>query len=72
MAEGRVTITDVAKLAGTSTTTVSHYLNGKYSKMSGATRERIKEAIGKMGYAPNARARDLANKHSYDEYMNLI
>lgn len=64
MAEGRVTITDVAKLAGTSTATVSHYLNGKYSKMSGATRERIKEAIGKMGYAPNARARDLANKHS--------
>lgn len=62
MAAGRVTITDIAKLANTSTATVSHYLNDRFDKMSPATRESIRRAIEQTGYVPGVQARSLAGK----------
>lgn len=62
MAEKRTTIVDIAKLANTSTATVSHYLNGKFDKMSEATRKRIAEVVTQTGYVPSAAAQSLASK----------
>lgn len=50
-----VTIRDVAKEAGVSTSTVSKVLNN-WSTISPETRARVHEAIQKLHYAPNARA----------------
>ncbi len=58
-----VTIKDVAKLAGTSTATVSKVLNGSYS-ISEETTEKIKKAMEQLDYHPNARARNFACKQS--------
>jgi len=41
----KLTINDIAKLANTSKTTVSFYLNGKTSKMSLKTKQKIEEVI---------------------------
>jgi DNA-binding LacI/PurR family transcriptional regulator len=46
----KATISDIAKLADVSKTTVSFYLNGKYGKMSEATRSKIEEAVAKTNY----------------------
>lgn len=54
-----VTINTIAEIAGTSKTTVSFYLNGKYEKMSAATRERIEKAIEETNFHPNLAARSL-------------
>lgn len=64
MPQGRITITDVAQLAGTSAATVSNYLNGHFEKMSPATRETIRRAIERTGYVPGIRARSLAGSSS--------
>nr|BAG14307.1 transcriptional regulator [Tetragenococcus halophilus] len=55
---------DVARLAGVSTTTVSRYLNGSLSKMSTETANRIKDAIAKLNYTPNAAARQMVTHSS--------
>lgn len=55
-----VTIQAVAERAGTSTMTVSNFLNGT-GKMGDATRERVREAVEALGYKPNAAARALAS-----------
>src|SRR5713101_1154572 len=54
----RPTITDVARAAGVSMTTVSHALNGR-GFVDPATRERVKEAARKLGYRPNLHAQKL-------------
>ena len=54
-----VTIDDVAREANVSKSTVSQYLNGRYNYMSVKTKERIKQAISKLGYQPNILARSL-------------
>ncbi len=59
-----VNITDVARLAGVSTATVSYYLNGRFNKMSASTRLKIAQTIKETGYVPNAQARVLSNKAS--------
>ncbi|MEG0591883.1 MAG: LacI family DNA-binding transcriptional regulator, partial [Coprobacillus sp.] len=41
----KVTIKDIAEMAGTSKTTVSFYLNGKTEKMSDETKDRIAKVI---------------------------
>lgn len=64
MTSKRLTITDIAKMAQTSTATVSHYLNGKYEKMGDATRKRIERVIEETGYVPNAPAQHLASGSS--------
>lgn len=50
---------DVARLAGVSTSTVSHVLNGT-RKVNAETRLRVEEAIEQTGYRRNVVARALA------------
>nr|WP_154744376.1 LacI family DNA-binding transcriptional regulator [Pseudomonas karstica] len=50
---------DVAKLAGVSTSTVSHVLNGT-RKVSPQTVQAVQGAIRQLGYIPNTLARSLA------------
>ncbi|OBT15942.1 transcriptional repressor PurR [Vibrio sp. UCD-FRSSP16_10] len=52
------TIKDVAKLAGVSTTTVSHVIN-KTRFVAEATQGRVMEAVKELNYAPSAVARSL-------------
>jgi len=54
-----VTITDVARQAGVSSSTVSHVINGT-RKVNDETAKRVNEAIAAVGYTPNAIARALA------------
>ena len=52
----KVTISDVAKLAGVSTATVSHTINStRY--VSDETKEKVYQAIAQLGYTPDASAR---------------
>ena len=62
-AQPRVTITQVAALAGVSATTVSHVLSGKRLVAAG-TREAVHEAIRTLGYRPNHTARSLRTRRS--------
>ncbi|RME64416.1 MAG: LacI family transcriptional regulator [Caldilineae bacterium] len=55
----RVTITDVARLADVSVSTVSNLLNGRDERMRPSTKERILAAIEELGYTPNQAARQL-------------
>ena len=51
----KVTISDVARLAGVSTATVSHTINStRY--VSGETKEKVYRAIAELGYTPDAPA----------------
>ncbi|MFE9425595.1 LacI family DNA-binding transcriptional regulator [Kitasatospora sp. NPDC006697] len=59
-----VTLADVARHAGVSSSTVSYALSGK-RPISQETRERIERAITDLGYHPNAGARALAGKRSH-------
>lgn len=61
----RTTISEVAKEAGVSVTTVSRYLNGKYSKMGPETKQKIAETIKKLNYIPTASARRLRQSQSH-------
>jgi DNA-binding LacI/PurR family transcriptional regulator len=53
-----VTIADVAKAAGVSVPTVSRILNNK-EYVADETRQRVHEAIRKLGYSPHTQARRL-------------
>ncbi len=55
----RVTIYDVANYAGVSLATVSRVINGS-DVVRGNTRQKVEEAIEKLGYKPNAIAQGLA------------
>ncbi len=59
-----VTIADIARAVGVSTTTVSRYLNGKYSMMGEETRARIEAAIRMADYRPNSIAQSLRGRRS--------
>lgn len=58
-AKNKVTIADVARLAGVSTSSVSNVLNRRPKRMRHSTNERILRAIEKLGYTPNLAARQL-------------
>ena len=60
----KVTINDIAKLANTSKTTVSFYLNQKYDRMSLDTRRRIEKVIRETNYVPSILARSLNDKQT--------
>lgn len=56
----RPTQNDVAKLAGVSRATVSYVVNGNMDvPISPETRARVMEAVARLNYAPDARARSL-------------
>ncbi|MGV2620387.1 UNVERIFIED_CONTAM: substrate-binding domain-containing protein [Halobacillus marinus] len=57
-----VTIADVAKHADVSKSTVSQYLNKRYTYMGEKTKERIEASIQELGYQPNIVARSLKQK----------
>lgn len=65
MAKQRVTIADVAREAGTSTASVSYYLNDKRDKLSDKTQAKIAHVIKELGYIPNAQAQTLTGKHTH-------
>lgn len=63
MARATATISDVARRAGVSTSTVSHVINGT-RLVSPEKIALVNEAIAATGYQPNALARSLARKVS--------
>lgn len=60
---GRVTLRDVAAVAGVSVSTASKALNGQ-GHFSADTHRRIREAVDRLGYRPNALARSFATGRS--------
>ncbi len=61
----RVSIRDVAREAGVSTTTVSYVLNRKPSQtISAETTERIWQAVRTLNYVPNLNARSLTSQRT--------
>lgn len=60
----KVTIDDVAELAGVSIKTVSRVVNQE-PNVREATRAKVEQAIAKLNYQPNKAARNLASHHSY-------
>ncbi|HZB02551.1 MAG TPA: LacI family DNA-binding transcriptional regulator [Actinomycetota bacterium] len=60
----RVTIGDVASLAGVSKTTVSHVISGN-RPVSTETRSRVETAIADLGYRPDGVARSLRTRRTH-------
>lgn len=58
-----VTIKDVAKAAGVSSSTVSHVLSGN-RPISQKTQDKVHAVIKELGYEPNINAQALKSKHS--------
>lgn len=59
----RITITDVARAAAVSKTTVSRVLNGK-DEVDSATARRVRSVITELGYVPSSRGVNLARGSS--------
>jgi DNA-binding LacI/PurR family transcriptional regulator len=66
----KITISDVARLANVSTSSVSNVLNGRTQRMRPDTMARIQHAIKQLGYTPNLAARQLKTGHS--PFIGLI
>jgi LacI family transcriptional regulator len=64
VATERVTIRDVARVAGVSVTTVSNALNGRTSTMADETLVRVQETIRSLGYRPSDVARGLVRRRT--------
>jgi DNA-binding LacI/PurR family transcriptional regulator len=62
----RVSMADVARLAGVSAQTVSRVSNG-HPSVVGSTREQVLEAMRRLGYRPNSAARAL----KYGEFRTI-
>lgn len=60
-----VSIKDIAEVCGVSTATVSKALNDR-DDVNPATKERVQETARQLGYLPNAMARALKTKKSYN------
>jgi LacI family transcriptional regulator len=60
----KVTIDDVAELAGVSIKTVSRVVN-QVPNVREATRAKVEAAIARLNYQPNKAARNLASHHSH-------
>lgn len=62
--DNKITINEIAKLAGVSKTTISFYLNGKTQRISLKTQNRIATIIKQTNFQPNIAARCLNSKSS--------
>lgn len=60
--DNKITINEIAKLAGVSKTTISFYLNGKTQRISLKTQNRIATIIKQTNFQPNLAARCLNSK----------
>lgn len=60
----RVTMSDVAKKANVSKSTVSQYVNNRFEYMSEDTKQKIKEVIDELEYQVNIVARSLTQKRT--------
>lgn len=60
-----MTLKDIAELAGVSMMTVSNVINGKTSRVSQKTMDKVNAIIQEYGYVPNLNARSLSNKTSH-------
>ncbi len=63
LGNGTVTLTDVAKLAGVSASTVSRVVSSR-TPVSPEVREVVERAIVRLGYVPNRAARNLVTSRS--------
>lgn len=69
----RMTITDIAKIAGTSVTTVSRVLNDVNYPVSEELKRKVREAAQAANYVPNPMARSLkSNNHSFTDIGIVI
>lgn len=64
-----VTIRDIARHCGVSTATVSKVLN-KHSNVSAKNRQKVLEAVRKLGYVPSAAARQMRTGRPFDSVSN--
>lgn len=64
MAKHRPSLSDVAKLANVSVSTVSYVINNRKHKYSEATRQRVMAAVKKLDYRPHAVARNLVTQQT--------
>ena len=62
--DNKITINEIAKLAGVSKTTISFYLNGKTQRISLKTQNRNATIIKQTNFQPNLAARCLNSKSS--------
>lgn len=62
--DNKITINEIAKLAGVSKTTISFYLNGKTQRISLKTQNRIATIIKQTNFQPDLAARCLNSKSS--------
>ncbi len=60
----KITIKDIAKISGVSTTTVSQILNNKGQRFSDETRRRVLKAVDKYDYNPDYFAKNMINRES--------
>ncbi len=72
MRSRKVTLSDVARRAGVSSTTASYILNGRSAQMriSAETEQRVRAAVTALGYRPNRSARNL--RKATTETIGLI
>lgn len=66
----KLTIRDIARMAGVSTTAVSFVLNGR-GGVSEATRQRVQAIIEETGFTPNIHTRRLNLKRSFTVHVVL-
>jgi LacI family transcriptional regulator len=60
----KITIKDIANECGVSVSTVSMALSDKPNRISPETKQKVKDAVQRLNYRPNAAAVSLAKKHS--------
>lgn len=60
-----MTLKDIAERAGVSMMTVSNVINGKHSRVSAATIDKVNAIIKEYNYVPNLSARSLTAKSSH-------
>ena len=65
----RVTIKEVAKLAGVSPSTVTRVIQNK-SSISDETKKRVRKAMKELNYHPNLNARSLVS--SYTQVIGIV